>query len=47
VDADGNEVGGVPVVLTNAPLRTYLGWNIAAAEARPFHKDEICSTWAA
>jgi len=25
VDADGNEVGGVPVVLLDAPLGTYLG----------------------
>jgi hypothetical protein len=28
VDADGNEVGGVPSVLHQAPLGTYLGWNI-------------------
>jgi hypothetical protein len=26
VDADGNEVGGVPSVLHQAPLGTYLGW---------------------
>lgn len=39
VDADGNEVGGVPVVLLDAPLGTYLGWNIAAGG---FHKDQIC-----
>ena len=25
VDADGNELGGVPVVLRDAPLGTYLG----------------------
>ena len=31
VDADGNELGGVPVVLRDAPLGTYLGWNITAA----------------
>ena len=43
VDADGNEVGGVPVVLTGAPLGTYLGWNVTAAGARPFHKDQICN----
>jgi hypothetical protein len=43
VDADGNEVGGVPVVLTSAPLGTYLGWNITADGARPFHKDQICN----
>lgn len=42
VDADGNEVGGVPVVLTDAPLGTYLGWNITADGARPFHKGQVC-----
>ena len=30
VDADGNELGGVPVVLRDAPLGTYLGWNVTA-----------------
>ena len=30
VDADGNELGGVPTVLNDAPLGTYLGWNITA-----------------
>jgi hypothetical protein len=39
VNADGNEVGGVPVVLLDAPLGTYLGWNIAAGG---FHKGQIC-----
>jgi len=39
VDSDGNEIGGVPVVLLDAPLGTYLGWNVAAGG---FHKDEIC-----
>jgi hypothetical protein len=39
VDADGNEVGGVPVVLLDAPLGTYLGWNVASGG---FHKDQIC-----
>lgn len=29
VNADGKEVGGVPVVLHDAPLGAYLGWNIA------------------
>ena len=29
VDADGNEVAGVPSVLHQAPLGTYLGWNVA------------------
>lgn len=43
VDADGNEVGGVPVVLADAPLGTYLGWNITAGGARPFHQGQICN----
>ncbi|MGE5096365.1 MAG: alpha/beta hydrolase domain-containing protein [Betaproteobacteria bacterium] len=42
VDADGNEIGGVPVVLLGAPLGTYLGWNITAGGARPFHQGQIC-----
>ena len=42
VDADGNELGGVPVVLRDAPLGTYLGWNVTAGGAQPFHKDQIC-----
>ena len=40
VDADGNELGGVPVVLALAPLGTYLGWNVTADG---FHKDQICN----
>ncbi len=40
VNADGNEIGGVPVVLLDAPLGTYLGWNITADG---FHKDQICA----
>jgi hypothetical protein len=40
VDADGNEVGGVPVVLRDAPLGTYLGWNITAAG---FHQGQVCN----
>ncbi len=43
VNADGNEVGGVPVVLHDAPLATYLGWNITAGGARPFHQGQICN----
>ena len=43
VDSDGNELGGVPVVLLGAPLGTYLGWNITAGGERPFHKDQICN----
>ena len=30
-DADGNEVSGVPSVLHQAPLGTYLGWNVTAS----------------
>lgn len=43
VNQDGNELGGVPVVLLEAPLGTYLGWNITAAGEKPFHKDQICN----
>ncbi|TMF04850.1 MAG: hypothetical protein E6I52_03885 [Chloroflexi bacterium] len=49
VDADGNEIGGVPLVLRDAPLGTYLGWNITddrtsppLAQYRPFHGGQIC-----
>ena len=40
VDADGNELGGVPVVLRDAPLGTYLGWNVVA---QGFHQGKICN----
>ena len=30
-DADGNEIGGIPSVLHQAPLGTYLGWNVTAS----------------
>jgi hypothetical protein len=52
VDADGNEVGGVPTVQRDAPLGTYLGWNITAgpgdkgfddANPRPFHAGQVCN----
>ena len=43
VDADGNELGGLPVVLGDAPLGTYLGWNVTADGEKPFHKDQICN----
>ncbi|MBI2769851.1 MAG: hypothetical protein HYX47_09520 [Burkholderiales bacterium] len=43
VDGDGNELGGVPVVLRDAPLGTYLGWNVTAGGARPFHQGQICN----
>lgn len=40
VDADGNELGGVPIVLRDAPLGTYLGWNVVEGG---FHKGTICN----
>jgi len=49
VDADGNELGGVPTVQRDAPLGTYLGWNItsgpgsAAYDGRPFHAGQVCN----
>ena len=43
VNADGNEIGGVPVVLADAPLGTYLGWNVTADGDRPFHAGQICN----
>jgi hypothetical protein len=39
VNADGNETSGVPSVLHQAPLGTYLGWNI---QASGFFKGQIC-----
>jgi hypothetical protein len=48
VDADGNELGGVPTVLRDAPLGTYLGWNITSGpgdpfyDGRPFHAGQVC-----
>jgi hypothetical protein len=48
VDADGNELGGVPTVLRDAPLGTYLGWNITAGPGdpgynnQPFHAGQVC-----
>jgi hypothetical protein len=52
VDADGNERGGVPTVQRDAPLGTYLGWNITAGPGdagfsttnpRPFHAAQVCN----
>src|SRR6266581_3048210 len=40
VDADGNELGGVPTVLRDAPLGTYLGWNITSSG---FHVGQTCN----
>ena len=48
VNADGNELGGVPTVHNEAPLGTYLGWNVTAGPGdpgynnRPFHKGQVC-----
>jgi len=33
-DADGNETSGIPSVLHQAPLGTYLGWNVTASGYR-------------
>jgi hypothetical protein len=40
VDSDGNEMGGVPVVLREAPLGTYMGWNVTA---EGFHAGQLCN----
>jgi hypothetical protein len=40
VDGDGNEVGGVPTVLRDAPLGTYLGWNLTPTG---FHEGQVCN----
>jgi hypothetical protein len=40
VDSDGNELGGVPTVLRDAPLGTYLGWNITSGG---FHAGQVCN----
>jgi hypothetical protein len=40
VDADGNELGGVPTVQRDAPLGTYLGWNITPSG---FHAGQQCN----
>jgi hypothetical protein len=40
VNSDGNEVAGVPSVLHQAPLGTYLGWNITAGG---FFKGQFCA----
>jgi hypothetical protein len=39
VDLDGNEVAGVASVLHQAPLGTYLGWNVVA---HGFFKGKSC-----
>jgi alpha/beta hydrolase family protein len=40
VDEDANELGGVPVVLREAPLGSYFGWNITKAG---FHRNQNCN----
>jgi hypothetical protein len=39
VDADGNETSGVPSPLHQAPLGSYLGWNVTRAG---FYKGRGC-----
>jgi hypothetical protein len=39
VDADGTDIGGVPSVLRQVPLGTYVGWNVTAAG---YNKGKIC-----
>jgi hypothetical protein len=38
-DADGNDLGGVPSVLLQVPLGTYVGWNVTADG---FNQGKIC-----
>jgi len=40
VDSDGNEVSGVPSVLRQVPLGTYLGWNVVKSG---FDQGKICT----
>lgn len=40
VNPDGNEIAGVPSVLLQAPLGTYLGWNLTATG---FFKGHLCA----
>jgi hypothetical protein len=39
VDADGNETSGIPSALHQAPLGTYLGWNVTPSG---FYKGQGC-----
>jgi hypothetical protein len=39
VNSDGNEASGVPSVLHQAPLGTYLGWNLTADG---YYKGQLC-----
>jgi hypothetical protein len=38
-DSDGNDLGGVPSVLRQVPLGTYVGWNVTATG---FNQGKIC-----
>ena len=40
VNVDGNDLGGTPVVLHEAPLGTYLGWNVTS---EGFFQGRTCS----
>ena len=40
VDEDGNELGGVPVVLSRRRSVLILGWNVTASG---FHKGKVCN----
>ena len=40
VNSDGNEVAGVPSLLHQLPLGTYLGWNVTPSG---FFKNQICA----
>ena len=42
VDSDGNESAGIHTVLQQAPLGTYLGWNVTS---EGFLKSEYCSLY--
>jgi hypothetical protein len=42
VNGDGNETSGVPSLLHQAPLGTYLGWNVTADG---YYKDQLCGFW--
>lgn len=44
VDADGNELGGIPSVLHQAPLGSYLGWSVVA---EGFYRDRAAGFGAA
>ncbi|MEP6714525.1 MAG: alpha/beta hydrolase domain-containing protein [Terriglobia bacterium] len=39
IDADGSDVGGVPSVLRQVPLGSYLGWNVTASG---YNKGKAC-----